>query len=176
MHGWNSYKKRITFCGISLLLTLAIVFCFPTGTPTTEEAPSSVPAATIPEDVPLQDVLLVEEPVIAPISKAVEAQPGFRAVIQEAVGHVASQKRVDEALLQELDSGIYTFQDPFVILDPYDMAPLSALALFTTDKPAQISIHVQGDTPAAEVDFTLDGYKTRIKFLFTDSMRDVKIR
>lgn len=165
MRGLNNSKKRIIFCGILSLLTVAMVFCFPkSGTTILEESPA-VPAAG--SDVPLQadqleaELAAVPGPEAAEVSPEDEAEVRFGEIVKKAVDCVESQRQVEAALLQELDSGIYTFQAPFVVLDPYNMAPLSALAQFITDKPAQISVHVPGDTPASEVNFTFDGYKTR---------------
>lgn len=101
------------FCGISLLLTAAMVFCFPKSGSTMSGESDIVPA-TVP-DVPLQEDLLEVEPAATPISEVVEVSPEdeaeawFRSLVQEAVGCVESQKQVDESLLQELDSEIYTF-------------------------------------------------------------------
>lgn len=161
MRRLNHSKKRIIVCSGILLLIAAMVFCFPKSAAIILEESPVVPAVGL--DVPLQADQLEAELVAAPTPEAAEdeAEVRFREIVKEAVDRVESQRQVDTALLQELDSGIYTFQNPFVILNPYDMAPLSALAQFTTDKPAQISVHIEGDTPAAEVDFTFDGYRTR---------------
>lgn len=72
-----------------------------------------------------------------------------------------AQASVDEQLLAELDSGAYTLEAPFVLVNPYGIAPLSAVVLFQTEEPARISIHVAGDTPQAEVDFDFSEYDTR---------------
>ncbi|MCL2366689.1 MAG: aryl-sulfate sulfotransferase [Oscillospiraceae bacterium] len=73
---------------------------------------------------------------------------------------VERQARVDEMLLRELNSGYFTFDDPLVVVDPYGTAPLSALALFQSEEPMMICVHVPGRTELADVDFTFDGYNT----------------
>ncbi len=74
---------------------------------------------------------------------------------------VTKQEATDAGLLQALENGEYTFESPYVQLDPYGESPLTAIALFQTDTPARISVHVQGDTLKADVDFTFDSYTTR---------------
>lgn len=55
-----------------------------------------------------------------------------------------SQKERAILLEAELKEGHYSFSDPFVYVDPYDLSPLSAIALFNTEEPATISIVVEG--------------------------------
>ena len=73
---------------------------------------------------------------------------------------IEHQANVDAMLLAELNSGLYSFEDPFVVIDPYGMSPLTALALFKTDEPMNISVHVPGRTALADVSFTFEGYNT----------------
>lgn len=68
------------------------------------------------------------------------------------------QMATDEMLLAELNSGAYTFDQPMIVTNPYGISPLTAMLLFTTDEPENISIHVNGDSQLAEVDYTFDGY------------------
>lgn len=58
-----------------------------------------------------------------------------------------TQTQIDAQLLAELEAG-YTFEEPLVVVDPYGISPLSAIALFNTDKPASISIEVEGKNGA----------------------------
>lgn len=70
------------------------------------------------------------------------------------------QLDVEQTLLAELESGIYDFTAPLVVNDPYGVSPLSAVALFRTEQPMNLSIHIAGDTRLADVDYTFDGYRT----------------
>ncbi|MCL2391234.1 MAG: aryl-sulfate sulfotransferase [Oscillospiraceae bacterium] len=97
-------------------------------------------------------------------SQASSAMSGWAAIdetlIPDMLAVVAHQARVDELLLIELNSGYYSLEDPFVVIDPYGKSPLSALALFTSDEPMNVSVHVPGATAAADIDFTFVGYHT----------------
>lgn len=73
---------------------------------------------------------------------------------------IQAQQEVDEALAAELEAGAYSLENPFVIVDPYGVAPLSALALFNTTEPMRISIHISGKTSLNEVTFTFSEYNT----------------
>jgi len=82
-------------------------------------------------------------------------------LFSDMLAQIERQTQVDEMLLAELDSGIYSFDYPLVVVDPYGMSPLSALALFISDEPMSISVYVPGKTEHASVFFALDGYNTR---------------
>lgn len=77
--------------------------------------------------------------------------------VREMADH---QEEIDRLMLEELHSGAYTLDDPFILLDPYGVSPLTAVLLFTTEEPVRIDIHVAGDTPQAEVDFAFSGFET----------------
>ncbi|MCL2851510.1 MAG: aryl-sulfate sulfotransferase [Defluviitaleaceae bacterium] len=89
------------------------------------------------------------------------------------------QVQVDEMLIAELNSGIYSFDAPLVVADPYGMSPLSALALFISDEPLNISVYVPGRTENTSVSFTFDGYNTRheipILGLYPDAQTTVEL-
>lgn len=52
------------------------------------------------------------------------------------------QLEIESDLLQEYEEGdeTYTYDDPFIKLDPYDTSPLSALIMFETDEPKQVRV------------------------------------
>lgn len=50
------------------------------------------------------------------------------------------QAKLEEELITEYNQGNYTFDDPFIKVDPYDTSPLSALVMFETDEPMQVRV------------------------------------
>lgn len=42
--------------------------------------------------------------------------------------------QVDLMIQDELESGNYTFEEPFVVQNPYQNAPLTALVVYTGDQ------------------------------------------
>lgn len=50
----------------------------------------------------------------------------------------------DKVVENELCSGRYTFTDMLVILNPYEITPLTALALFDTNEPCKVKFTVKG--------------------------------
>jgi arylsulfate sulfotransferase len=71
---------------------------------------------------------------------------------------VENQKQVEQEIKAAYQSDSYTFDNPLVLQDPYSAAPLTALLMFETPSPVQVSVHIPGKTPQASVDFTFAGY------------------
>lgn len=63
---------------------------------------------------------------------------------------------IDSQIQEELNSGMYTFQEPLLLLNPYKVSPLTALFLFTTDNPCQVQITVKGKTSDTDLTFQSD--------------------
>ena len=83
------------------------------------------------------------------------------AKLRDLVAMMEQQRAMDEQLLAEFTAGDFTLQDPLVVINPYKIAPLSALVLFETPTPSQVHIHVEGKTEATDVDYTLDTFETQ---------------
>lgn len=60
-----------------------------------------------------------------------------------------TQNAVNETLANACTSGNYPFDNPLVSVDPYGIAPLSAVVSFTTERPATIFLTVEGKNGAA---------------------------
>jgi hypothetical protein len=69
-----------------------------------------------------------------------------------------NQRELD--ILADYSKGSYTLQKPYVIQDPYQANPLSALILFETVQPAQVTVTVQGKNPSSTFPFLLVGFTT----------------
>ena len=69
-----------------------------------------------------------------------------------------NQRELD--ILADYSKGSYTLQKPYIIQDPYQANPLSALIIFETAQPAQVTVTVQGKNRYATFPVTLDGFTT----------------
>lgn len=83
--------------------------------------------------------------------------------IKNIVSLLQKQELIDEQLKTELNSGNYTFDDPLVIQDPYKNSPLSAVIIYSTEKPELANIKIKGKTELADIDFSFEkqGYTTQ---------------
>lgn len=93
---------------------------------------------------------------------------------------INDQAQIDEDLLSEYEKGDYSFKDPFIKVDPYNAAPLTALAKFETEEPAQIKVTVGGEEGQAPIEKTWEGYETEheipILGLYPDTENNVTIK
>ena len=68
--------------------------------------------------------------------------------------HIISQQyRAEQGFLEEYRKGEYTFNEPFVKLNPYLIAPLTALVMFKTAEPVAVTITVKGKEKAGNINF-----------------------
>lgn len=95
------------------------------------------------------------EPMYAPVSQAKDA--------------------ILEGLLQK---GIYTFSKMLVIKNPFGEAPLTAIALFVTEKPCQVKVTVVGRTKETDITATLPSathHRVPIIGMYPGKMNTIRI-
>ena len=63
---------------------------------------------------------------------------------------IEKQNGVDEALQQELENG-YTLEDALIVVNPYGTAPLSAMAVFSTEEALGGTVTVKGKSQENDV-------------------------
>jgi arylsulfate sulfotransferase len=84
----------------------------------------------------------------------------FVSIMSDTIKQVKFQEEVEKNLLAELKSGVYSFDKPLVVVDPYNQSPLTAVLLFVSAEPLNISVHVEGKDNLSDIDFTFEGYNT----------------
>lgn len=67
------------------------------------------------------------------------------------------QQQIIKRLERRFNHRTHTISNPLVQLNPYHNAPLTALILFTTSKPAHVSVTIDGENPITK---TYPGYHT----------------
>ena len=67
----------------------------------------------------------------------------------------AQQKEIDDALQAELENG-YSLEDALIVVNPYGTAPLSAVAVFTTEEACGGTVTVKGKSPENDVTGTFE--------------------
>ena len=68
------------------------------------------------------------------------------------------QLYIEKDLLEEYNKGEYTKEAPFIEMNPYDIAPLTALMMFETQNPSNIQVIVKGKDEYTDVVYNLEGY------------------
>ena len=67
---------------------------------------------------------------------------------------VTRQNAAEKAMLAELRSGNYTFDNPLVKLNPYLINPYAAVVLFNTPEPIAVTVRVIGKEPEGTMEHT----------------------
>lgn len=86
----------------------------------------------------------------------------------EAVQHIyvdslmKRQNEAEQAMLRELEEGNYTYQNPLVKYNPYQISPLSAVVLFRTEEETAVTVTVRGKTKEGNVGHTFPKAKTHV--------------
>jgi arylsulfate sulfotransferase len=81
-----------------------------------------------------------------------------KAVAVKSYDVLAFQTQRELDILADYAKGSYTFQNPYIIQDPYQANPLSALILFETAEPAQSTVTVMGQDSYSTFSYTSLGF------------------
>ena len=91
---------------------------------------------------------------------------------------LSDQAELEMAISKDVDRSV-TLDDPYVIVDPYQMNPLSAMVLFNAPTDAQYTVTVLATDPLAQVTFTFDKPAGQIQLpiigLYPDMNNQVRI-
>ena len=71
-----------------------------------------------------------------------------------------AQRLRKEQLLKEYAAGNYTFDDPYLVVDPFGQSPLSALLMFRTEKETRIVLKTPGKDRESTFTQAFEGYST----------------
>lgn len=70
----------------------------------------------------------------------------------ECSKHIIEQQEVVEKEIQKtFEEGTYTFENPYIKLNPYIISPLTALIMFRTEEEVEVSVTVKGKEVAGDI-------------------------
>lgn len=72
------------------------------------------------------------------------------------------QLKIENQMMETFNSGHYTIEDPMIVMNPYNLNPLSAYILFKTDKETAISVNVKGKSKVADMKQTFPKRKVHV--------------
>jgi len=73
---------------------------------------------------------------------------------------IDEHENIYQDVLDEFQNGDFILEDPLVVQDPYDRAPLTALVLFETEEPQEITVTVEGKEEYTTISNTYSGFET----------------
>lgn len=62
-----------------------------------------------------------------------------------------NQLAIENAINEEFEKGNYTAENPLIVVNPYEVSPLTALVMFNTEKPSNISVTVKGKDESVDI-------------------------
>lgn len=80
------------------------------------------------------------------------------ALFHQLVKDLEKQKAEENEWKELLKSGQFDFYHPYLKVNPYGIAPLSAIILFTSAAPMAVKIHIEGKTKNACIDAEFSEY------------------
>lgn len=82
-------------------------------------------------------------------------------LIKEENSFIEKQKAIEDNIFNDAYS--YSFDDAKLIVDPYDVSPLTAVVIFNTKKEEEVTMTVKGMSPNADIKITYP--KTRVHYI-----------
>lgn len=76
--------------------------------------------------------------------------------VDEITHIIDKQNSLTEQYINDLMSNQYTIEDPKVILNPYEISPLTALIMFTTTEDVSVQVTVPGKDNKTTLDYIVD--------------------
>ncbi|WP_124067660.1 aryl-sulfate sulfotransferase [Clostridium sp. E02] len=81
----------------------------------------------------------------------------------ERINHlIIRQQEREQAMEKELKKGMYTYQHPYVVINPYFVNPLTSMILFETEEEQAVTITVKGKETKGDITHTFKASKTHI--------------
>ena len=135
-------KKHVLVIAVCVLLLALVLFgCASHEEDTGEPSSSSASGDTVEETPPEQGAVLTEQ-------------------IQKAKDYQIQQAEADAAIQKEMENG-YTLEEPLVVVNPYNLSPLTAMVGFETQKETTVAVVVKGKDSFTDIGHSFEDFSTR---------------
>ncbi|MGL4798564.1 MAG: aryl-sulfate sulfotransferase [Cellulosilyticaceae bacterium] len=85
------------------------------------------------------------------------------AVALKKVAHLIDEQYTNEQeMLSIYKEGNYTYNNPYVVLNPYKVVPLAAVAMFDTEEEVAVTVTVKGKEEAGDISHTYKAAKEHV--------------
>lgn len=92
-----------------------------------------------------------EPEVQTPVS---EAKAIFYSKVNDTLSMIQNQENVDQQLSSMKDDNTFTIDDPYILVNPYKISPLTAIVYFYTETDTVISIQIEGTQASTSLVFS----------------------
>lgn len=137
-------RKQIIFATIAVLTLLLLAGC--ADSESSSEAVSSMAStstaqSTAPDSPTVPEAMLTEQQ-------------------EKARAYMERQAETDADLMEEMQSG-YTLAQPLIIVNPYELSPLTALVGFQSYMETKVTVTVQGKDEYSSISHTFEEFSTQ---------------
>ncbi len=111
------------------------------------------------------------------ISGCSSSQVDENVSIQESI--LLENEEVDNEIINEIKNGEFTFDNPYIVIDPYESSPLTALVGFKTEEDMEVKVIVTGDVEEDTIEYIIKKSKEHyvpIVGLYADRENKVKLQ
>ena len=149
-------RKKFLMSGVLLIGALGLVGCTDNEQEIEQQEAETV-EVTDDETADIETENTVNDPAdTANYTGDVEAQ--YTTSINQDL--IDEHENIYQEIREDFEDGDYTLEEPLVVQDPYDRAPLTGLVLFETEEPMEITVSVEGQIEETTITHTYEGYET----------------
>lgn len=78
----------------------------------------------------------------------------FYAKINDVLAMIDDQSKVDQQLSALNDDASFTLEDPYILVNPYKISPLTAIVYFYSETETKVTVHVEGELIETSLSFS----------------------
>jgi len=150
--------KKPLLHGLLLLGTIGLIGCTNTNEETTDPDENMTQKTSEMETAPAEETTNETDTTNETVEMSSDWEAHYTTEVNQAL--LDTHENRYQEIRETFQNGTYTFEEPLVIQDPYGRAPLSALVLFETDEPMEITVTVEGQTDETDISHTYSGHGT----------------
>lgn len=97
---------------------------------------------------------------LATLSETIDLIDAISSNIPVHENIVEKQWEQEREILLDYQQGDYSLEQPYLLLNPYDWSPLTALLLFHSQEKAKVTLTIQGKDPSTQVTHQFENFDT----------------
>ena len=100
-------------------------------------------------------------------------------IVQNNIELLSNQNNIDNEIFQKIESGEYSIDEPLLLVNPYDVSPLTAIIGFKTDESAEVTVTIKAKNNGKDLVYTTKESKVHyipIYGLYMDYINKVELK
>lgn len=100
-------------------------------------------------------------------------------IVKNNIELLSNQNNIDNEIFQKIESGEYSIDEPLLLVNPYDVSPLTAIIGFKTDESAEVTVTIKAKNNGKDLVYTTKESKVHyipIYGLYMDYLNKVELK